>query len=660
MTCSIWNDFCQQPTLTVSSDKYTKLVHDSTCQLRQSLEPILSALDRRAIGLSKLAHFESALHDAKVMQQLSPSSPLGYIREATIYSEQGKQRQVIYICNEGLRMADTMDTRYDTLHQIKADAEQRQNIRIDFITQLPSDIVITTIIPLFTDYWCLQPFTPWPYLYVSHPWRERVLQSINGLRFMTDLEETEYEEKDTQITAFARHVKSLNIGQFSQGTWLGDLLRKNDFCSLQELIIDHFTADCVDHLVASLKSISSTLTHLQIVRPSGVMLPIGDVLLNCPNLISLKLFLDSADDLDSLPMMATCTTLATLSIDLAERDLSYNEIMSLAKRLPSLKNLTLCPCNVMEPARGVLDNFPWMKSLEVYNDGPGLEFILSDQGPMCEEIGITDLTIMVTYFEGPIWENIDYILRQCQRTLKRLRFDVDFGSEHEDIYTIEYGRLKKLCLDNSGWWILRHAPMLEELKISTETVSANVAVLDVVPSYLKKLHLEIGGIHDVDQKSLIALYLLRFTSHPHLKELVIDFTNAKSIDNVLYAILHLHQLQHLMVRFNGLWDSNQMQRFLDGLVKGCPHLSSLGINCSNVPSIHSINGLKRLEHLEKLAFSVVNTEGDDNFWYAIQTFSHLKWIETYYAKVVNMRGIRRLRRQRPGLKVTNGNTFISF
>lgn len=460
---------------------------------------------------------------------------------------------------------------------------------------------------------------------------------------------------------------------------VGDLLRKNDFCSLQELIIDRklfylflnaflftivphldFTADCVDHLVASLKSISSTLTHLQIVRPSGVVLPIGDILLNCPNLVSLKLFLESADDLTSLPIMPTCSTLTTLSLNLEERDLSYNEIMSLAKRLPSLKNLTFCPCNDVEHARGVFDNYPWMKSLTFSNDGPGLEFNLSDQGPICKGIGITDLTIMATCFGGHVWGNVDYILRQCQRTIERLRFDVDSGSEPEDIYTIQYDRLKKLCLDTSGWWIPRHAPMLEELDISAETFSANAAVLDVVPTNLKKLHLQVAGTHTVDQKALIEQYLLRFISHPHLKELVIDFTTMNNIDNVLNAVLHLHQLHHLMVRFKRHWDSNHMQRFLDGLVKGCPHLSSFEIHCVNAPSTDSINALKRLEHLEKLAFSVDSRDGDDNFWYAIQTFSQLKWIETYYAKAVNMRDIRRLSRKRPGLKITSAKTFISL
>lgn len=237
MTHTIWNDLYQQPTLAVSSDKYTKLVHDSTSQLDGPLQSILSSLDRRAMAFTKLASYDAALSDAKLIQQLSPSEALGYIREADIYSGQGKQRQVIDICNKGLNMVNTMDTRYDTLQRMKADAEQRQNTRVDFISQLPNDIVITMLIPLFTHYHYWRPLTPWPYLYVSHQWSERIIQSLKGLRFKTGYDDTKYVKKDPQMTIFARHVKELHIGRFSQGTWLCDLLRKNDFCSLQDLII---------------------------------------------------------------------------------------------------------------------------------------------------------------------------------------------------------------------------------------------------------------------------------------------------------------------------------------------------------------------------------------------------------------------------------------
>ncbi|CDH57650.1 predicted protein [Lichtheimia corymbifera JMRC:FSU:9682] len=185
MTQSSRTDLCSQPTQAVSTEKYAKLVCDSTIQLHQPLQLILSTLDRRAMALTKLANFESALRDAKVMQQLSPSSALGYIRAATIYSEQRKQRHVIDICNKGLMTVEPSDMHYDELRRTKSDAEQHEAKGMDFVRQLPFDIVTTTLIPLFVDTSPLDPLKPCSYLHVSNLWRDYILQCSDGLCFKT-------------------------------------------------------------------------------------------------------------------------------------------------------------------------------------------------------------------------------------------------------------------------------------------------------------------------------------------------------------------------------------------------------------------------------------------------------------------------------------------
>lgn len=235
MTRSIWHS-CNLSKLPASSKKYAKLVHDSTTQLHQSLEPVLSALNLRAIGLSKCANYDAALHDAQLMQQLSPSSALGYIREADIYSEQGKQRQVIDICSKGMSRVDTMDTHYATLQRAKMDAEERQNTRIDFVSQLPLDIVTVTLIPFFMDRLPLLSDVPYPYVEVSKLWRGRIVQCFGGLRFSVGYHE-EYDVKFlSQVVQFSQDIKELFIHQYDhERTWLGDLLRDNDFCSLRQL-----------------------------------------------------------------------------------------------------------------------------------------------------------------------------------------------------------------------------------------------------------------------------------------------------------------------------------------------------------------------------------------------------------------------------------------
>lgn len=226
---------CNQPTLTASSEKYAQLLHGSMSQPHPGVQSILSALDERATGFTLCANFESALQDAKLMRQISPSSALGYIREASIYSEQGKQRHVIDICNHGLSMVDTMDTHYDTLQRAKMDAEQHQNTRVDFISQLPVEIVITTLIPiLFNDATThTERFNT--FCSVSIVWRDRIIASVEAVCFGSEHGEP---INTSRICQFAPYVKQLEFDSHTHGTWLFDLLHNNKFDSLRELRID--------------------------------------------------------------------------------------------------------------------------------------------------------------------------------------------------------------------------------------------------------------------------------------------------------------------------------------------------------------------------------------------------------------------------------------
>ncbi|KAJ8657990.1 hypothetical protein O0I10_006261 [Lichtheimia ornata] len=259
MAHSIWTDLCKQPTQAVSTEKYAAIVYDATTQLHQPIHSMLTTLDRRAMALSKLANFESALRDANVMQQISPSSPLGYVRAADIYSEQGKQRHVIDVCTRGMMMVDRDDMHYDLLQRAKDNAIQRQDKRIDFISELPIDIVATTFLPMIAGDSPLDSLKPCPYLHVSNAWRNYFLRYSDGLRFETgDEEEEEDLEKCTQLVRFARHIKALHVGRYSKGTWLSDLLRENDFSSLRELYVDEMGVDYMDRFVSSLRSIECT------------------------------------------------------------------------------------------------------------------------------------------------------------------------------------------------------------------------------------------------------------------------------------------------------------------------------------------------------------------------------------------------------------------
>ncbi|KAJ8657965.1 hypothetical protein O0I10_006236 [Lichtheimia ornata] len=663
MADSIWNDLCKQPTLKTSSEKYAQLVHDSTTQLHQGVQSILSALDQRATGLTKCANFESALHDARAMQQLSPSSALGYIREADIYSEQGQQLQVIDVCRKGLSRVDAMDTHYDALQRAKMDAEERQNTRIDFISQLPVDIVITTLVPMFMDHFPLRSDTPCSYLYVSNLWRDRITQCFDGLRFSAGDHRGYDEDALSQVVQFAQHTKTLYINRYHHGTWLDDLLRDHDFCSLRQLFIEQYMNDHVDHFVSSLKSISKTLTHLSIEMGSRRMFSIDQIVLTCPNLVSLDLPQSRVADISSLPM-STWPNLKSLSIHRAQEPITCDQIIGIWQRFPSLNHLGLHPCSDMQSAFIVSDYLPSINSLGINTLDTDIDIMYTDQGSVSDLLGVTHIAIEGILPSNDVFVDIGCVLKHHQKTLVEIEWDMDNDdeSDNRDFYHIQYSQLKKLTLNKSGWWIPRNAPLLEELIMTSEAINAYPAVLDMVPPTLKKLEFRLDEGPELADTSTIKGYLDRIAQHSHpLHEVILHSYTMNNIINVVDAIHPLNQLQRLMIRVTRRCDSHQMDRFVERLTRGCPNLSCLEIICREGLSMHSINALKRLENLKECIFSIKRIDDDHgSFWHALEMFTQLKWIRIHPAIATNIEDIRRLKEKRPDMTIIVKRDYTLF
>ncbi|CDS10652.1 hypothetical protein LRAMOSA11138 [Lichtheimia ramosa] len=650
MPYSALHVLCQVPTLTASAEKYKQLVYDSTTELLQPIQCIITALDRRALALSKCASFESALRDATVMQQLSPTSAIGYIREAMIYSEQGRQHDVIDICNQALSIVDTNNSGYVTLQRLKIDAEQRANRCVDFINQLPVDIVLTTLIPMFMKAGDrLDACKPCPYLHVSQLWRNRIVQCIGGLDFM--IHRMDEENTHSQVIRFAQHTKSLYITRYTKGTWLSDLLQKNDFCSLRELSIEFFKNHHVDHFMSSLKTVSNTLTHLHLLLEDVPSQSLATMLSTCPNLTWLKFLLPGDVDLSSLPM-TTWSNLTYLSIYGAHDQITLDQIIGIWKHCPSLEHLELHPCANVESTLVVNDYLPSMNHIEVVITYAFLQLTYKRRESASDEIGITHLCLSSYPEEDVISTNVIPILKQYHDTVQHLELfmNLDNGGNNS-AYDVQYPQLKKLVLESSAWWIPRNAPMLEDLTLISKTIHEHTAVLDTIPANLRKLKLRLAHEPFLVDKAPLVTYLHRLSQQSQLKKLVVYFDNSKDNGTVLDAICHLGQLECLTVDSYDKWDVNQMEEFFGKLVIGCTRLRKLRINCHNAPSIQSINTLKRLGHLNKLAFSVDGINNDYSFCHSIQAIPQLKLILIYFAETANNAWIKYLYKQRPDIKV---------
>ncbi|KAJ8657989.1 hypothetical protein O0I10_006260 [Lichtheimia ornata] len=664
MERSIWHALCKQPTHPVSTEKYTSLVYDATTQLDERIQSVLSALDQRAIGLTKLANFESAVRDAQAMQQISPTSPLGYLRAATIYSEQGKQSYVVAICLIGRSLVDANDPGYATLEHMKDAAIQQKCRRIDFISQLPIDIVASRLIPMIIDDSPLDALKPCPYLHVSKQWRDCIFQYSDGLSFMTGRRAKQPDlEKCSQLIRFSRHIKELEVNQYTKGTWLCDLLRDNDFCSLRKICIWEVRPAYMDQFVSSLESVAITLTHLSIHEDPCNTVPMAKILSTCPNLVSLSIREPDLDTFMELPETTTWPNITTLSMNGLEVNLTSAQVNSICRRFPAVRNLDFYPCPDIKTALMIPKYCPLLKRAEIDIDDflINVRFVDIDTGS--DEVVVTKFWTFIEEMEDERdWDTLDLgsALRQHRTTIEGITWDISCERDFHDLDDIQYPRLKTLSLVTNAPSITHHAPILEELTLSATAIDANPAVLDKIPSTLKKLKLDLEESSEDSDPEAIEGYLCHVSEHCELQELAIRFGDSNGFPDVLAAIYCFKSLKRLNLRFCWTWEPHQMERFFDGLLYGCPFLLCLEIQCINAPSVYALNELKRLPYLKEIAFSIQDMDRYDSFWHELRTFSQLKCIRVYHENSVNMAPIQRLSEYRRDMNIITRSWFEPF
>ncbi|CDH60782.1 predicted protein [Lichtheimia corymbifera JMRC:FSU:9682] len=120
---------------------------------------LIEQLDTRAKSLANGAQFDLSLRDAALIRALAPTSALGYLRTGYVYQQQGPST------DDGYRLLET---------SCAAAMEAEANV-IDFMSELPADIVSMTIVPFLFENYKLRHNSVCPYFYVCRTWRERIL-----------------------------------------------------------------------------------------------------------------------------------------------------------------------------------------------------------------------------------------------------------------------------------------------------------------------------------------------------------------------------------------------------------------------------------------------------------------------------------------------------
>ncbi|KAJ8652591.1 hypothetical protein O0I10_011737 [Lichtheimia ornata] len=332
-----WSELLKDTNLTAQHGNDGNRIVAATQALQQTAQQFVQVLNERARLFANSAQFDKALHDAAVIRAMLPGSGRGYLCMGDVYCQQGHHAAAISIYEQGLEAIPESDAYYQQLQQHRMTAIANNSKRVDFISQLPLDIVITNIVPradrlFFSESSC-------EFLYVSRAWQERILKQPKGLRFYLDEGHNTLIKGHTQLIRFASYVQSLQATLY-QRIRLDDLFARGHFSNLKELYIQSLSTTGRLPLIHGLQLVGNSLTHLTLFECPYIQL--RDALEACPNLVRLETM--NVDAVMSLSPSSSYPKLEHLSLyDISEYGRSHENMVDVLARFPSLRVLEVSP-----------------------------------------------------------------------------------------------------------------------------------------------------------------------------------------------------------------------------------------------------------------------------------------------------------------------------
>lgn len=242
MTIQDLQELGQLPTIVASHRDAATIISRATSRIRhcidtKDMDQLVSLLKTRSKALALVASFDAALRDAAVIQSLNTLSAIGYQCAGDVYLQQGRQLAAINEFTKGLANMAVPDSQLEKSIHV---AKEHLSKKMDHISLLPEEVVVTNIIPRLMGHQTLHSSKPCPYLYVSRIWRERVLQydhlSFRLSRDNKDSDTTDEIQQHAELIRFAPFTESLHVGQKDgKGPW--HILSQANFHSLRKLYV---------------------------------------------------------------------------------------------------------------------------------------------------------------------------------------------------------------------------------------------------------------------------------------------------------------------------------------------------------------------------------------------------------------------------------------
>ncbi|KAJ8652710.1 hypothetical protein O0I10_011655 [Lichtheimia ornata] len=330
-----WTQLLNNISLTAQHGNDGNRIATANGAFKRTVEQLVQVLNDRARLFANSAQFDAALRDAAAIRTILPGSGFGYLTTGDVQCQQGRYAAAIAMYDQGLAAVPESDQYYQQLQQHRSVAVANSNKRVDYISQLPLDIVITNIIPrvdpkFHSDFLC-------EYLYVSRTWKERFLQQPNGLDFDFGEETETFKRGHDQLVRFAPYVQKLHGNVFDDAE-LEDLFSRGRFSNLKNMNICCNDTTLRRPLVNGLRLIADSLTHLAIYLSPSIQL--RDILESCPNLESLLTMRVDAV-MPSSPSSRYPKMKSLALYNLSDPDLTHANMVDVLSRFPFLLSLEI-------------------------------------------------------------------------------------------------------------------------------------------------------------------------------------------------------------------------------------------------------------------------------------------------------------------------------
>ncbi|CDS08360.1 hypothetical protein LRAMOSA02308 [Lichtheimia ramosa] len=604
-----------------------KALDDITTEIRSTVDHLLQLYQRRSQMYILHVKCDAALCDAHAMCDIDPQSPLGYLCAGDVYRQQCRQQKAIDIYSLGLKKASAQHPSYSSLIQAKEDATSQLEKRVDFISQLPIEIVSQHIVPTIMKHQPWDMYNQWPYLHVSQTWRDRLLQSVS-LHYELD-EPSKVKVADAnQVDKFKDYIGSVTLYYFRGDNDDDQVLPWQFARSLRRL------------------EIYDDLLHQgeQPSNPSPILMAVGDRLThlrlsldhqhyNTPTTrrpIRLEQILEHAPHLRMLTATHVIvkewesnnkySNLINLAIHAPPDPMTHSNVVSVLEHCPSLRALSMFRCNQSRSLRVIHDYCPMLIYLRHSSDAGEyeddyLDFDLHNFGSNTKP-GLTNLHLVANYTKYDISDVIS-VLQQHHSTLEeiRIRVSVDTKERYDRDMNVSFPSLKALHLaghckqpPHMFNWILQHAPNLRNLILDIPSP----AIVDPVSNSITTLAMTVMNGTYFQVLDRIVSQHMNLKQHSCLKHLSLTFSrNVPGYEAVIQNIGDLVQLDTLSIDvLCDVGDNNAFNIMLDKFASRDHPFSSLSWKANGAMLNYVLQHIQRMNHIKDLTLGDEISESD--------------------------------------------------